>query len=599
MKDTFIKVENLSFAYENENGQKIPAVKNVSFTIERGEFVAVLGHNGSGKSTLAKLMNMILTPDSGKIYIDGMDITDEALLEDEDKVVEVRRRIGMVFQNPDNQLVATIVEEDVAFGPENMGVESAEIRRRVDEALATVNMTEFARHSPHQLSGGQKQRIAIAGIIAMLPECIIFDESTAMLDPSGRDEVMRTIQALNRDKGITVLHITHNMNEAVMADRVMVINSGEICLDGTPREVFKNVEMLQSVGLDVPQSTELMYELSREGVSLPGDVLDEDEGAAALMKLFEGNNKNYPKAGPAHNKQIPDVEKRTIVSDTASGTDVELKNITYVYGKGTPFEKKALDDVSLKFSGGRITGLIGHTGSGKSTLVQLLNALLKPENGQILVGGRDIWAEPKKLREVRFKVGLVFQYPEYQLFEETVEADIAYGPKNMGLDDAEIKRRVYDAAKFVGLDPALFSKSPFELSGGQRRRVAIAGVYAMEPDVLILDEPAAGLDPMGREDILGGVRSYQRESGKTVIIVSHSMEDMARYSDEIVVMNKAKLFIFAHSEELGGVGLDIPQITRLFLKLKELGAPVRSDIYTVEDAKAEILRVLAQHKANR
>ena len=291
MNNTFIDVQNLSFSYESENGTSIPAVKNISFTVEKGAFVAVLGHNGSGKSTLAKLMNMILTPDSGKIYIDGIDITDEALLDDEDKVIEVRRRIGMVFQNPDNQLVATIVEEDVAFGPENMGVEPAEIRRRVDEALAAVNMSAFSRHSPHQLSGGQKQRIAIAGIIAMLPECIIFDESTAMLDPSGRDEVMRTIQMLNKEKGITVLHITHNMNEAVLADRVMVINSGEICLDGTPREVFKNVELLQSIGLDVPQSTELMYELRRSGIDLPCDVLDEDEGAAALMKLLEGKKK--------------------------------------------------------------------------------------------------------------------------------------------------------------------------------------------------------------------------------------------------------------------------------------------------------------------
>ncbi len=279
-------------------------------------------------------------------------------------------------------------------------------------------------------------------------------------------------------------------------------------------------------------------------------------------------------------------------------TDVELKNVSYVYGKDTPFEKRALDDVSLRISGGKITGLIGHTGSGKSTLVQLLNGLLKPTDGQILVGGVDIHENPKKMRELRFKVGLVFQYPEYQLFEETVEADIAYGPKNMKLPPDEIKRRVLEAAKFVGLDPSLFTKSPFELSGGQRRRVAIAGVYAMEPEVLILDEPAAGLDPMGREDILGGVRTYQRESGKTVIIVSHSMEDMARYSDEIVVMNGGRLFmqgscgeVFSHAEQLQSVGLDIPQITRLFMKLRERGVDVRSDIYTVEDAKREVLRI--------
>jgi len=282
-------------------------------------------------------------------------------------------------------------------------------------------------------------------------------------------------------------------------------------------------------------------------------------------------------------------------------TTVEVKNVSYIYGRQTPFEKKALDDVNVTFAGGRITGLIGHTGSGKSTLVQLLNGLLKPDGGQILLGGKDIWEDPKKMREIRFRVGLVFQYPEYQLFEETVEADIAYGPKNMGLDEAEIKRRVENAAQFVGLSPTLFKKSPFELSGGQKRRVAIAGVYAMEPEVLILDEPAAGLDPMGREDILGGVRSYQRQSNTTVIIVSHSMEDMARYSDDIVVMNRAKVYmqgscdeIFGRADELSGVGLDIPQITRLFLKLKERGAPLRSDIYTVEDAKKEIMRVLGK-----
>jgi len=290
---------------------------------------------------------------------------------------------------------------------------------------------------------------------------------------------------------------------------------------------------------------------------------------------------------------------RTDGSRTAA--DIELKNVSYIYGKETPFEKKALDDVSVKFTAGRITGLMGHTGSGKSTLVQLLNGLLKPHSGQILLGGSDIWADPKKMRDIRFKVGLVFQYPEYQLFEETVEADIAYGPKNMGLDEAEVKHRVSEAARFCGLDTALFKKSPFELSGGQRRRVAIAGIIAMEPQVLILDEPAAGLDPKGREDILGGVRSYQRDRGTTVIIVSHSMEDMARYSDEIVVMNKARVYmqgscneIFGRANELTGVGLDIPQITRLFLRLKEMGAPVRGDVYTVDDARDEILRVLGK-----
>jgi energy-coupling factor transport system ATP-binding protein len=281
---SFIKVENVSFSYETDDGKELPVIKNISFEIERGSFVAILGHNGSGKSTLAKLLNFILTPNSGKIFLNGRDITSPDMTEDD--IFEIRRNIGMVFQNPDNQLVATIVEEDVAFGPENMGVEPAEIRRRVDEALETVGMTKYARHSPHQLSGGQKQRIAIAGIIAMLPECIIFDESTAMLDPSGRREVMKTIEMLNREREITVLHITHNMDEAVRADRVIVINDGEIFLDGAPSEVFSRVAELQSVGLDVPQVTELMYELRKEGIDVPLNILDEKSCADILEKLL-------------------------------------------------------------------------------------------------------------------------------------------------------------------------------------------------------------------------------------------------------------------------------------------------------------------------
>ena len=288
IKDPYIKFENVSYSYEgDEEGVLLPPVlKNVSLEIEKGSFVAVLGHNGSGKSTLAKLINMILYPTEGRIYIDGKDITDENMTEDD--VYDVRRRVGMVFQNPDNQLVATIVEEDVAFGPENLGIEPKEIRRRVDEALETVGMSDYKRHSPHQLSGGQKQRIAIAGIIAMLPECIVFDESTAMLDPRGRAEVMDTIERLNRENGITVLHITHNMDEAVRADRVIVINDGRLCIDGTPSEVFSNVEQLRLVGLDVPQVTELLYDLKNCGFDVEYNELDEEKCADAIASLILG-----------------------------------------------------------------------------------------------------------------------------------------------------------------------------------------------------------------------------------------------------------------------------------------------------------------------
>lgn len=279
MAETIIKMENLSFSYEEE-GNRIPVIENLDLEIEKGSFVAVLGHNGSGKSTLAKLINLILTPTAGNLYLFGKKIDEKEITEDE--LYELRRRIGMVFQNPDNQLVATVVEEDVAFGPENLGVPTDEIRKRVDDALDIVGMRDFARHSPHQLSGGQKQRVAIAGIIALRPDVIIFDEATAMLDPRGRADVLSTIEKLNHDFGTTIIHITHYMEEAIRAGRVIVIDDGKIKLDGTPREVFSAVDAVKAAGLDVPQVTELMLEIRRDGFLLPADTLTFAEGADAI-----------------------------------------------------------------------------------------------------------------------------------------------------------------------------------------------------------------------------------------------------------------------------------------------------------------------------
>ena len=271
-KEIIISAENISFEYPTDDmSVNHAAVSNVSIAIEKGSFVAILGHNGSGKSTLAKLFNGILVPTEGKIFVKGMDTSDDDLL------FELRKTVGMVFQNPDNQLVATIVEEDVAFAPENLGVQPAEIRRRVDKALETVGMKEYASHAPHKLSGGQKQRVAIAGIIAMQPECIVLDEPTSMLDPRGRKEVMDTVKMLNEDYGITVIFITHYMDEAAKAKRVIVMEKGEIILDGNPREVFSHISLLKKVGLDVPESTYLARELKSEGIDIKGDILTVDE----------------------------------------------------------------------------------------------------------------------------------------------------------------------------------------------------------------------------------------------------------------------------------------------------------------------------------
>ena len=281
-KDAIITIENLKFQYKAQDNELPKTVlDNLNLTIEKGNFVAVIGHNGSGKSTLAKHFNAVLLPTDGHVYVEGMDTRDEEL------VIEVRRRVGMVFQNPDNQIVANVVEEDVAFAPENLGYPSEEIRRRVDEALNAVDMYKFREHAPHLLSGGQKQRVAIAGVLAMGPDCIVFDEPTAMLDPRGREDIIRTICKLRDDLGVTVVLITHHMNEAIYADRVIVMSDGEIIMDGAPKEIFKNVERLRETGLDVPETIDLLYELNGSGFELPLDALSVEECADAIYAVLK------------------------------------------------------------------------------------------------------------------------------------------------------------------------------------------------------------------------------------------------------------------------------------------------------------------------
>ena len=573
-----IEVENVSFDYisRDEDGKEIsrsPVLKDISLSVPEGQFLAILGHNGCGKSTLAKHFNAILTPTAGKVTVAGIDTSDE------ERLFDIRQTVGMVFQNPDNQLVATIVEEDVAFAPENMGVPQPEIRRRVDEALKQVDMYEYREHAPHQLSGGQKQRVAIAGVIAMQPKCIVMDEPTAMLDPKGRREVMKTIRMLNKEKGITVVLITHYMDEAAQADRVVVMDGGKIIMDNVPKKIFSRVKELRAVGLDVPQVTELCDMLIEKGVDISPEIIHEQECAEALFMLTKGRSAVIP---PKPEESVEDNRPVVLTAD----------KVTYKYSVGTPFEKTAVDSVDLEIREGEFVGIIGHTGSGKSTLIQHFNGLVKPTSGRVLVDGADIWGRGVNIRDIRFKVGLVFQYSEHQLFEETVAKDIAYGPKNMGLTEEEIKQRVVSAAESMDI-VKLLNKSPFELSGGQQRRVALAGVLAMDPEVLILDEPAAGLDPKGRDKILGQIKQYHEKYGKTILLVSHSMEDIVKYAGKVLVMNKSRLFcydtvdrVFARTEELAKIGLDVPQVTRMSHILKSLGTDIGNDIYTTERASA-------------
>ncbi len=564
--------------YDETEQKKFKALNGVDINIKSREFVAILGHNGSGKSTLAKHMNVLLKPTKGTLWIKNMDTNDE------NNIWNIRQNAGMVFQNPDNQIIATIVEEDVAFGPENLGIESSEIRKRVDNSLTTVGMMEYMKHSPSLLSGGQKQRIAIAGILAMKPDCIILDEPTAMLDPSGRKEVIDTIYKLNKEENITIILITHYMEETINANKIIVMNKGSVEMEGTPKEIFSQVEKIKDLGLDVPQVTETIYNLNKLGINLPTNILSIEEMVNTICEYSQQSLKDFTNYNEIY-------ENKSAFEQNSSLPIIQIKNLTYKYSEGTTFEKVALNNINLEIQAGEFIGLIGHTGSGKSTLIQHLNALITPTSGEILLDGENINSDKKKLKSIRQKIGLVFQYPEHQLFEMTVYKDVAFGPTNMGLSKEEIDERVKSALNIVGINESIYEKSPFDLSGGQKRRVAIASVLAMKPKVLILDEPTAGLDPKGRDEILEAINDLHKKLKITVILVSHSMEDIAKFVDKIIVMNKGKVFlegtpndIFSQVDKLENIGLAAPQISYVIYELNKAGFNLPKDIYTVEKA---------------
>ena len=578
-----IKTDNIYYEYmtQNEDGIAVQAVKGVSMSIKQGQFVVVLGRNGSGKSTLARLLNGLLIPGKGTVIIDGIDTHNDEL------IWEVRRTLGLVFQNPDNQIVATTVEEDVAFGPENLGISPDGIRKRVDDSLKMVDMEKYSEYSPHMLSGGQKQRIAIAGILAMEPKCIVLDEATSMLDPRGRKEVMVVLKKLNREKGITIVHITHHMEEAVEADLVMVMEDGRLVLAGTPRQIFENVEELRKAGLDVPQITALAYDLRKSGVRMDVLPLNKDEMVNTIRRLIKRKN----------SKRLISSSNQTEKEYNPDSPIIKVRDLSHIYMQGSAFQQKALNGINLTVNKGEILGIIGQTGSGKSTLVQHFNGILKATSGTVEVDG--LKADGKDLKELRQKVGLIFQYHEHQLFEETVYKDIVFGLTRLGIDAREMKKRVFHVIDLLGISPELLDKSPFELSGGQKRRVAIAGVLVMKPKVLILDEPTAGLDPQGSLEVFKILSRLNQQEGTTIIIISHNMEEIAAFCHRVAVMNKGRLVfcdtasnVFSRYEELRSYNLDIPKITDLFRELHDSGYNLPKTVLTVEEARDSILGVI-------
>ena len=681
-----IDVKNLLFKYKMYSGEKEEviehtAIDNISLSIKKGDFVGILGHNGSGKSTLAKQLAALLKPSGGIIYVGGMDTAKE------EQILDIRKTAGLVFQNPDNQLIGNIVEEDVAFGPENMGIPAEEIEMRITKALASTGMTAYREASPGALSGGQKQKIAISGVLAMEPECIIFDEPTAMIDPESRKELLEAIYDLKRLKNITVIYITHFLQEVSQADYLYVMSHGKITLKGTPETLFKIPEKLVENNLELPFEVALIDDLRKKSVDVPEEIYTKQqlleflkyhfqkdksdnivlseykserktisESSKSNVKSQAKENSRYgnstEKQSDSHsisvydrNEKLADnsldnlnladetevskksheldeaeVSKKSHELDEAevskkfheldeaevskkshelketsdikenasknidepkepeSTKGITLKNISYQYKKQDSGEEKyAIKDISLAIEPGEFVAIIGRTGSGKSTLIQHFNGLFQPKSGDYFFNGENIWEKKYDLKKLRQKVALCFQYPEYQLFEENVLKDIAFGPKNLGFDKKECEEKARHAMQLAGLSNELEKVSPFSLSGGQKRRVALAGILAMEPEYLILDEPVAGMDAPGKKILFDLLHHLNKERGITIVLVSHNMDDVADHADRVLVMENGQIKmdgkteeVFARKDELTEMGLGVPQAVEFYLDLKEI-----------------------------
>ena len=508
------------------------ALDDVTLEVCRGERVCVLGANGSGKSTLASVICGLLAPDEGDVELAGHAVCTGGV-PDLAAYRDARRQLGLVFQNPDDQIVTSVVADDVAFGPENLGVPRAQISVRVARELRRVAMEKYAHADPSRLSGGQRQRVCIAGALAMEPSVLVLDEPSSLLDVRGRAAIMRVMGRLAA-AGATLVHVTHFMDEALAADRVVVMQHGHVALEGTPDEVFaaKNAQVIEALGLEMPFEARLAVALRQAGAA----------------------------GGAIATPGAPSDEKPAACAHTAEPLAILARDLGFSYGPGA----QALDGVSLKVPVRATTAIVGQTGSGKSTLLRLLCGLEAADAGSLTVCGINA-ATKRGRRQVRRAVGYVMQHPERQLFAQTVAEDVAFGPRNQGLSAAEVEGRVAHALDLVGLADRR-DASPFELSGGQQRLAAIAGVLAMEPELLVLDEPTAGLDPRGRAR-LRALMADLAAHGVTLLQVTHSMEDAAR-ADHVVVLDQshvlaagtpAEVFCPANEPQLTAVGLGLPR----------------------------------------
>lgn len=548
---SFINIKGLShkFNIKDKDGNKVGenwAVKDVDFLADKGEMIAILGRNGSGKSTFARHLNGLLVPHEGTVIIGGQDLSKVSVLS------SIRRQVGMVFQNPDNQIVGNTLAEDVGFGLENLGMSSADIWDKIDEMLELTGLAAYKYSNTSRISGGQKQRLAIASAMAMTPECIVLDEATSMLDPQGARDMLELVQKLHREKNITVIMVTHKISEALMADRVYILDNSKIVAEGTPEDVFTDVERLKKYGLEIPVRMKLE-------AGIPVDICSEYKKKHLQISQDAGVSADH--IGDSGNS-LSNL-RRCIV---------ELQNVSYSYMNGNE-EYKALSDIDLKIYEGQVVSVIGQTGSGKSTLLQMINKLIAPQSGHVYLYETDV-QRVRNIKDIRRRIGYVFQFPESQLFENTVLKDVMYGPINFGMSKEEAERAAENALDLVGVPKKYADYSPFELSGGLKKRVAIAGILAYEPEILILDEPACGLDGESREQLWNLIRTLNREKNVTIILVSHDMEDVYEMSERVLLMDHGRIVydggtvgFFDDKELLDRYGIETPDDFKMWQNL--------------------------------
>ncbi len=576
--EDMIFVENVSYEYV----QGTPVLRNVSLTVPKGAYVALLGANGSGKSTLARLLNGILTPKTGRVIVDGIDTQDGP------GAMAVKKRIGMVFQHPDNQIVATTVEDDVAFGLENFNIPPLEIEDRVTQALRETDLLPLRARPPHLLSGGQKQRLAIAGALAMEQPIVVLDEATSMLDAKGREDILRLVRRLY-DDGTTIIMVTHHMEEVLEADRVVVLDQGRVVMTGHPREIFRHNRRLREFNLDVPLISQVAGILHERVPAMPPEAVDPSEIVMSLRELARPRVRNGEK-----NWESPQGTERLPL--------IEVEALSHWYLTGTPLAHQGLKHADLTVRAGEAVAIVGATGSGKSTVMQHLNGIYRPQRGRVLAVGVNLGDRNPDIAQVRREVGMLFQNAEDQLFEQLVGDDVSYGPLQMKLDLREVRRRVRYGLEMVGLDFEQFKDRPiFALSGGEKRRVALAGVLALEPKVLVLDEPTAGLDPASAHDVLRRLH-HLKQQGVAVVFVTHNLEEVLNLADRVVMIQDATTQgsyatadLIDHPEIISRHGFTLPPLLRLQQMLRADGYAVHGRTpEEVVESLGEDLEMLAE-----